>query len=727
MRSLSGIYILADSLTMSSGTTMQVRYHIAGDAPQPVQLAWSVKNGTGSATIDAATGEITALLPGTVEVTVTCTAGGAEFGSDTRTITINPLALAEPPVAKTARDAVSLSWDVVEGAVGYCVERAQSAEGPYTALADIEDGTSYDDTTAPAGTEVFYRVAPYSSAAYKAQTGVFGDGVRGLRLSLVNELEAEQPATYTSMARFLQANGADVSSIVLASADDPLMLLEATCVAGVTDGIVVPVDQGGEALTSSLVALSSVDAESIIVLGGENAVSPEPVAALAEACEASVTRYGTDSSSANEIASAVIDAYGDAWASTALIIEPATATRCSDIASYAFAMHMPVLFANPGGATLPSAALVAAARFDEALLFGDTRTIPRSLEAMLKVKQVNTRRWAPDEQVAVSSVTTCVDEGLLSWDYSALYPRDDAAAAAMAASFIGQADGVALPLEAQDPTGALADTRGHGDDIACSFVVGDAAFCSDMAPSVTAAITSERADSELSVDVDTLGVMVGGDEDVELRFTGDGAVHVAISDANVATARYDADAHKITISGMGAGYATVTVSADEGAISNAPEPVEIHVAVARLDFLGGSLRNDAASAADGTSTAMRLGYEVELPNASLADSSVSWHWQYGLAADQLTQTKAGEYYVTDAQGGELTNLVFAGIPSARFDTSLYAQLTVSVKADDGREYAFTDAVRSRSASEVIEAILASPTSSAADRTYASALKAASGA
>lgn len=723
LRSLSGVYITSKGLTVSCGGSLQMECTIAGDVIGTPQLTWSIANGTGVATIDATSGLITALLPGTVDVTVTCTVDSSEIGSDTCTVTVQPLSIEESPLAQTARDAIRLSWDATDGAIGYRIERSLAQDGAYEEIADVNK-TSFEDVTVPEGVSAFYRVAPYSDVDYKVQTGVFTQPVKGVRFPLVTPLDPSGASASSEMLRFLEANGASFSSVVLVSEDDPLMMIEATSLAGAVDGIVLPVGDPDaySSRSTDFASLARLGVQTVIVLGGESAVGSARVLEIANQLDAAVVRYGDDSSSANDIALELITNYADLWSGRALIMEPSAAQRASDIASYAFAMHMPVLFTAEGGASLPASALVAAKRLSNATVYGDTDSVKRSLEAVLALQGVQTNRWVPDDKVSIEAANQCVEAGSLSWDFVAYFQRDEHAVAAMAASVMGQVHGIALPAgSGQDDTESLAATRANADAIACAFVLGEEDFCVEMTPLVSASISGERADSRIVVDEDQLDLLADNEGRVSLSFSGDGALHLSSSNESVATARYDADAQQVVVNAHGAGRATIVLTADDGIFTNAPEPVNISVAVARVDFLGASLRDDSVNGTDYAKTAMRFGYAVDLPDCELGDDGVTWKWSYGMTADALELTREGELFVADGQGTSQTNLVFANIGSASYACPLYAQLELSVTDDDGVKHVFSDIVRERSVQTVAEPILASSGSSAGERSYASAL------
>lgn len=73
-----------------------------------------------------------------------------------------PVALPAAPAglyAKISDTQIALSWDPIPSAVRYVVQRAPTADGPYTTLSDDVGAAHYSDTSATNGTVWFYRVS----------------------------------------------------------------------------------------------------------------------------------------------------------------------------------------------------------------------------------------------------------------------------------------------------------------------------------------------------------------------------------------------------------------------------------------------------------------------------------------------------------------------------------------------------------------------------------------
>lgn len=149
-------------------------------------------------------------------------------------------------------------------------------------------------------------------------------------------------------------------------------------------------------------------------------------------------------------------------------------------------------------------------------------------------------------------------------------------------------------------------------------------------------------------------------------------------------------------------------------VAEAPEVVDV------ASFLGGSLRIDSESY---EKASLRFGYVIDdkLPEGA---EIVSWSWAYGFSADDLTYTADGTEYV-DTDMGKVSNLVLTDIPTAYFQTSYYAQITVVYELY-GIEYTAVDDVQSRNVYDVAVAILLDESESAAARGYAANLIAAYG-
>ena len=109
-----------------------------------------------------------------------------------RGLPVPPIPVPAPPKLLPITDAAAISWQGSVGAASYSVERAASASGPWTAVADNVDESAvqyrplFADTKAGKGSW-FYRVRALNSAGASAPSNVVGP-VAVTHASLVDEL-----------------------------------------------------------------------------------------------------------------------------------------------------------------------------------------------------------------------------------------------------------------------------------------------------------------------------------------------------------------------------------------------------------------------------------------------------------------------------------------------------------------------------------------------------------
>ncbi len=140
----------------------------------------------------------------------------------------------------------------------------------------------------------------------------------------------------------------------------------------------------------------------------------------------------------------------------------------------------------------------------------------------------------------------------------------------------------------------------------------------------------------------------------------------------------------------------------------------------KIDFLGGSLRMDYTNSDgsyDFTKTSLRFGYQIKLPEGAVLES---WKWDYGTAADRLSQSVTGKNKVPQADGSFVSNLVLKNAPVAKYDTLVYTALSVTYEKD-GKTITVTDKTESRSVKAVAEAIVNAPNAPDSEREYAEGL------
>jgi hypothetical protein len=187
---------------------------------------------------------------------------------------------------------------------------------------------------------------------------------------------------------------------------------------------------------------------------------------------------------------------------------------------------------------------------------------------------------------------------------------------------------------------------------------------------------------------------------------------------------------KLTIYAVDAGIANITVSASVPDNFVKPDSVVITVAVAKIDFKGGSLRMDyadAKGAVDYSKTSMRMGYEITFPESlgtgenATSVTDISWNWGYGLTSEEAVSSKykcegKNSAAVNNSNARE-TNVVFTGIGSKSYSSTIYAQLSMSAKVN-GKTVSWVDAVRSRNVKTVANSITTSGTANHDELEYA---------
>ena len=192
---------------------------------------------------------------------------GPQSGTVTATIP-----LSEPTgVAATSNltDGVLVSWAAVNGATHYRVARAASADGEKTELGSWQVGTSYNDTSATAGTAYWYfvRAATSSSGANASGYSSGAQGVRKVAVTLSSiaisgpdKVASSGSAVYSCTATYSDGSTATVVPIWGANgsgaidANGRLTALEVSSDATVT----VAASYGGKIATKSVKVVAPV-------------------------------------------------------------------------------------------------------------------------------------------------------------------------------------------------------------------------------------------------------------------------------------------------------------------------------------------------------------------------------------------------------------------------------------------------------------------------------------
>ena len=93
------------------------------------------------------------------------TGGGVSNGSGAATTIVVPSSPTGTAATTTSSPLKNtITWSAGSGATNYIVQRSTTASGPFSSIATALTGTSYDDTTATAGTQYFYNVIAENSA-----------------------------------------------------------------------------------------------------------------------------------------------------------------------------------------------------------------------------------------------------------------------------------------------------------------------------------------------------------------------------------------------------------------------------------------------------------------------------------------------------------------------------------------------------------------------------------
>lgn len=143
---------------------------------------------------------------------------------------------------------------------------------------------------------------------------------------------------------------------------------------------------------------------------------------------------------------------------------------------------------------------------------------------------------------------------------------------------------------------------------------------------------------------------------------------------------------------------------------------ELTSSVEYAEFLGGSLRERGY--ADGTSTAMRLGYNI--PDVDGLTVS-TWKWDCGFAttdeSGNITSYTFKETVVapegqtkpnwTDktVYGDRVSNVVIKGVPSASYNQAVYSQLIITYTNSANEELTVYTKMEARSVAQVVGKIL----------------------
>jgi Arabinogalactan endo-1,4-beta-galactosidase len=170
-----GIYsndasIQDDRLDLAQGQKAHLQASIFQGQADYKSVAWSSDNPE-VATIDEATGEITAIGQGTAKIKLKVDSykdlpGGMEFSTDIDVHVVNITAAPNNlnAIAKNS-SSVDINWGAVEDSDGYNIYRSEDADGTYIKLnAVVLKGTSYTDSGLIASSTYYYKVTAVNLA-----------------------------------------------------------------------------------------------------------------------------------------------------------------------------------------------------------------------------------------------------------------------------------------------------------------------------------------------------------------------------------------------------------------------------------------------------------------------------------------------------------------------------------------------------------------------------------
>ena len=101
---------------------------------------------------------------------------------------------------------VTLSWNIVDGVIGYNVKRSTTAGGPYTTIASNVTDTSYVDASVTNGTTYYYVVTAvniYGESSNLNEATATPEGIVLLRITMNDSSEREYQVTSSEADKFI--------------------------------------------------------------------------------------------------------------------------------------------------------------------------------------------------------------------------------------------------------------------------------------------------------------------------------------------------------------------------------------------------------------------------------------------------------------------------------------------------------------------------------------------
>ena len=492
IQQLAGVVISNDVTSVYSGATLQMTCRsTSGESVEGA--VWSVENGTGSATIDASTGVLSALMPGTVTVSVKL--ASAEEAADSITIDVLPLEMDAAPSTQAGSDGITVSWEANEYAAGYALERSSDGDLWVQIFEADADTLSYLDTEVEENQLYYYRVTPFSAVA-KEGTGTASEAGCSMRFQLITLVDGETSLATSDEALDLavdvfKARGITLNSLVLVPDSDDAWLENAAALSAAGTGYVVAMGAGGLS-ESALADVAALAPEEIIVLASEAQISDDMAAAVSEAAAvdggqaAKVTRVTGNTRAAAAVAAAQYCLGGGTYGSTVIVCSPSHIDEAYAAAGYSQAAGAPILLTKDEAAPFAAQTLLTAKHFDTAIVLGNASEVAASADGYLSRQELSVSRVASASELSVMA-QRAVSEDAASYAIVGVNASESPVLTQVAASFAGNLGGVLLGTDAA----SLASFGGHADEVGAVFVFGSADKTAAAGAAIEAALTGE--------------------------------------------------------------------------------------------------------------------------------------------------------------------------------------------------------------------------------------------
>lgn len=152
--------------------------------------------------------EKTNLEMGSHSVSVTNLVGGKYFTFSAIDIDSNGYLIGAANLVASAGNAeVNLSWNAIDGAVGYNVKRSNTKGGPYTTIASGVTDTNYVDTAVTNGVTYYYVVTAITGTGESAKSNEAAatpEGNNLFRITLSDSSEREYQVNTTGVNNFIE-------------------------------------------------------------------------------------------------------------------------------------------------------------------------------------------------------------------------------------------------------------------------------------------------------------------------------------------------------------------------------------------------------------------------------------------------------------------------------------------------------------------------------------------